>query len=148
MDMGFNQHWHCFICRPESLLKVLSFVSFHPLNFNIYIFILKISRNRVSLLSTILQWSSYSYHQVLLSLALLGVSTGKPFAESHYGQLLRNLHRRSAQLGSYGGSQAAAPVSEYGSASAPACRTEYKQECNTVNEQECNTVNEQQVGLT
>merc|ERR1711936_902654 len=81
---------------------------------------------------------------VLFSLALLGVSSGLPFSESQYGQLLRNLHKRSAQLSGYGGSQGSAPASDYGAASAPACRTEYKQECNTVNEQVCNTVKEQQ----
>ena len=83
--------------------------------------------------------------QVLLSLALLGFSSGLPVSESQYGQLLRNLHKRSAQLSGYGGSQGSAPASDYGAASAPACRTEYKQECSTVNERECNTVNEQQV---
>merc|ERR1712038_211584 len=64
---------------------------------------------------------------VLISLALLGLSSGFP------------------QLGNYNGPQSASSVgSDYGAAAAPACRTEYKQECSTTTERECTTVNEQQ----
>ena len=65
----------------------------------------------------------------MISLAVLGLTSGFP------------------QLGNYNSPQAAAAPagSDYGAASAPACRTEYKQECSTTTERECTTVNEQQV---
>merc|ERR1711892_49299 len=80
---------------------------------------------------------------LILTASLLGVSVSKPFAgDSKYASLLRNLHRRSAQLSGYGrpsgggggGSQSAAP----------ACRQVPRQECNNVPRQECSNVPRQQ----
>merc|ERR550539_704366 len=81
---------------------------------------------------------------VCASLCLLGAEA-KPFSlESQYAGLLRSFGlnqriARSAQSQYNSGRGNSAP-SGYGAASAPACRTEYKQECNTVNEQQCRTV--------
>ena len=72
-------------------------------------------------------------------MCLLGAEA-KPFSlESQYAGLLRSFGlnqriARSAQSQYNSGRGNSAP-SGYGAASAPACRTEYKQECNTVNEQ-------------
>merc|ERR1711970_1335618 len=85
---------------------------------------------------------------VCASLCLLGAEA-KPFSlESQYAGLLRSfgLNQRIARSAQsqYNSGRGQSASSGYGAASAPACRTEYKQECNTVNEQQCNTVNEQQ----
>merc|ERR1712203_117835 len=84
---------------------------------------------------------------VCASLCLLGAEA-KPFSlESQYAGLLRSfgLNQRIARSAQsqYNSGRGQSASSGYGAASAPACRTEYKQECNTVSEQQCNTVNEQ-----
>merc|ERR1712106_1066250 len=86
---------------------------------------------------------------VCASLCLLSAEA-KPFSlESQYAGLLRSFGlnqriARSAQSQYNSGRGSSSASSGYGGASAPACRTEYKQECNTVNEQQCSTVNEEQ----
>merc|ERR1712048_1200951 len=72
-----------------------------------------------------------------VAVCLLSVAVAKPFSDD-YAAFFRSISKRSAQQAGYsrgggGRGRGVSADSGYGGASAPVCRTEYKQECNTVN---------------